>query len=392
MVPFGALAARLVAEGHEAIVVTHERLTGLLPAGVPSVPVASDPQELLAGPAGAAVRRGDPRALNRTRHHFADFVHSFDAPAGAALQGANVLVASTFAIAAVDAALARGVPVVRAHLWPEMAGLDGPMPLLPYSWALPRRVRRVARRALRSLEVYLGGLDGWWERGRLQLRPHHRAGLTTATHGSLHAYSPVVGPAGGPGVDVTGWWVPERDGGLSAQTAALLDGAGEWVYVGFGSMHQGRPERLVEAAARACALGGVRGIVQLPGMSGTLGAGLVAVGEEPHDELFARVAAVVHHGGSGTTGSALRAGTPSVVVPHFADQYYWGHRLASVGVAPRALPRRRLTADRLARRLDRALSDPVRERASRLGGRVRAEDGTGAAVRCLERLPAGHSS
>lgn len=206
VVPFGALAARLRDHGHDVVVLTHAPLLGALPPGVAAVPVDSDPAALLAGPAGEALRRADPRSLNRARQHFADFVHSFAAPTRAALDGADVLVASTFGIAAVDEALRLEVPVVRAHLWPELPGADGPMPLLPYSWLLPRMPLRWARRGFRLLEPYLGGLDGHWAGGRLWLRAHHPVGLTTATHGTLHAYSPALYDPGDPRVCATGWW------------------------------------------------------------------------------------------------------------------------------------------------------------------------------------------
>ena len=67
----------------------------------------------------------------------------------------------------------------------------------------------------------------------------------------------------------------------------------------------------------------------------------------PHDRLFPRMAAVVHHGGAGTTGAGVRAGVPSLVVPFGVDQPFWGSRIAALGVGPRPIPRRRLTrADR----------------------------------------------
>ena len=62
-----------------------------------------------------------------------------------------------------------------------------------------------------------------------------------------------------------------------------------------------------------------------------------AVGEAPHDWLFARVAAVVHHGGAGTSHSATRAGVPSIVTPFAGDQAFWAERLRFVGVAPAAI-------------------------------------------------------
>lgn len=391
VLPFAALARGLAERGHEVTLLTHNVLlpTLDLPAGVSGVGAPSDPGTLLAGPAAQALRRGSPRALNRTRHLFADFVHAFAAPARIAVTGADVVIASSFAVAAVDAALTAGVPVIRAHQWPEQPGLDGPMPLLPYAWRLPAPARRLARGALRVVEPYLGGLDGWWERGRLQLHARHPVGLTTTTLGTLHAVSPSVVPDRAPGICVTGWWVGP-DGGLSEAAAGLLMQPGPWVFVGFGSMQQSDPEQLLDQIARACAALGVRAVVQLgaagdPRRGPATDATAVPIGPEPHSALFPLMSAVVHHGGSGTTGAAVRAGTPSVVVPHFADQYYWGHRLAALGVAPPAIPRRRLTAAALTRRLEEALRPGMQRRAVDLGARVRAEDGVATAVRYIER-------
>src|SRR5205085_2800708 len=101
----------------------------------------------------------------------------------------------------------------------------------------------------------------------------------------------------------------------------------------------------------------------------------------PHDWLFPRAAAVVHHGGAGTTAAALRAGIPSVVVPFMADQPFWGRRIFHLGAGPRPLPRRLLSAERLAEALRQAVGDPaIRRRALNLGRRIRAEDGLGRAV------------
>lgn len=386
-VPFGALAARLGAQGHDAVLVTHEGLIDSLPPDIATVGVPSDPVALLNGPAARAVRRADLRALNRTRELFADFLAAFARPAADALSGADLLVASTFAVAAVDEALRRGVPVVRAHLWPENPGLAGPMPLLPYSWRLPAPVRRTLRRGLRALEPDLAGFDGWWERGRLRVRPHHPAGFTTTTLGTLHAVSSHVLAPGDAEGDVTGWWWPPDDGQVEPGLAARLATRGDpWVFVGFGSMGQSRPGRLralVEAAAHRA---GVRVVLQLPGAEGIDHERVLGIGEVPHHALFPLVAAAVHHGGSGTTGAAVRAGVPSVVVPHFADQFFWAHRLHDLGVAPRPLPRAVLTPDRLARSLRAALAPDIGNRSAELGALVRAEDGTGLAARHLAAL------
>ncbi len=106
----------------------------------------------------------------------------------------------------------------------------------------------------------------------------------------------------------------------------------------------------------------------------------------PHARLFPRMAAVVHHGGAGTTGEGLRAGVPTLIVPHMADQPFWGSRVAALGVGPAPIPRNRLTPERLANAMRQAATDPVmRGRAVALGQRIRAQDGVGTAVALIER-------
>lgn len=100
------------------------------------------------------------------------------------------------------------------------------------------------------------------------------------------------------------------------------------------------------------------------------------------------MAAVVHHGGAGTTHAALRAGRPSLVCPFFGDQPFWGARVQALGVGPAPLPQRKLTAARLASALRWLVGEPgYARRAGELGQALRAEQGVEAAVRWLEALP-----
>ncbi|WP_158591159.1 glycosyltransferase [Kocuria tytonis] len=384
VVPFANLAHRFAAAGHRVTLVTHDSSRDVLDAGLQVVPVPSDPQSLMAGPAGQAAHRWSPWELNRSRDLFADFVHSGAAPAREALEDADVLIASTFSIAAVDAALQQGVPVVRAHMWPEYPELDGPMPLLPYSWRVPGPARRLARGALRRAEPYLGGVAGHWRRGRLHLAARHPVGLTTATAGSLYAFSPQLVPVLPAEGTVTGWWTgPVGHGALPDPLLELL-GSGDWIYLGFGSMQRGSPSEVLQHVGDACERAGVRAVAQLGRLRGRVHPNVVCIDEQPHDALFRHVRAVVHHGGAGTTAAAVRAGVPSVVVPHFADQFYWGSRLHALGVAPRPLRRQALTGPRLARLIREALDPAVAARAELLAERVRAEDGCGRAVHQVE--------
>ena len=95
--------------------------------------------------------------------------------------------------------------------------------------------------------------------------------------------------------------------------------------------------------------------------------------------------AIMHHGGAGTTGESLRAGAPTVIVPHIADQFFWGKRMVALGVGPAPIPRNKLTVENLAAAIHQAVSDPgMRSRAAALGAKIREEDGIGVAVDVIE--------
>lgn len=117
---------------------------------------------------------------------------------------------------------------------------------------------------------------------------------------------------------------------------------------------------------------------------------VLMVDSVPFSWLFPRVAAVVHHGGAGTTAAGLRAGVPSVVIPFFGDQPFWGQRMAELGVGPAPIPRRRLTIERLARAIQQAVTDQtMRQRAAHLGSKIQAEDGTARAVAVVQQIETG---
>ncbi|MEV4257550.1 glycosyltransferase [Spirillospora sp. NPDC049652] len=144
--------------------------------------------------------------------------------------------------------------------------------------------------------------------------------------------------------------------------------------------------RLTDLTVRtALRLAGVRGIVQ--GDPATSDDDVLAVRDVPHTWLFPRTAAVVHHGGAGTTAAGLRAGVPSVVTPFFGDQPYWGDRVAALGAGPRPVPFCRLTVPALAAAVREATtSEDMRTAAAAVGARLRAEDGVARAVELLDRL------
>ena len=110
------------------------------------------------------------------------------------------------------------------------------------------------------------------------------------------------------------------------------------------------------------------------------------IGSIPFDWLFPRMAAVVHHGGAGTTSAALRAGVPSIVIPFIADQPFWGQCVADLGAGLPPILQKDLTAERLAAAIRIATSDEaMKARAVAVGEKIRAEDGVARAVEVFHR-------
>jgi vancomycin aglycone glucosyltransferase len=177
---------------------------------------------------------------------------------------------------------------------------------------------------------------------------------------------------------------------LPPKLEAFLASGPPPVYLGFGSMPDPHPERTTCELIDAVSALGVRAIVS-EGWAGlgrvALPEGVLAIGEVSHALLFPRVAAVVHHGGAGTTASAARAGVPQIVVPHLLDQFYFARRVTLLGLGPPPLPRRRLDASSLAALLEETLeNEALAERTGELGERLRRRDGAALAA---ERLLAG---
>lgn len=110
--------------------------------------------------------------------------------------------------------------------------------------------------------------------------------------------------------------------------------------------------------------------------------GAIEIEGAPHEWLFPRMTAVVHHGGAGTTAEGLRAGRPTAVFPsNFGDQLFWGRRVHALGAGPEPVPQKRLTVEGLVVSI-RAITDDegMRRRAAALGEKIRAEDGVARAV------------
>jgi sterol 3beta-glucosyltransferase len=185
---------------------------------------------------------------------------------------------------------------------------------------------------------------------------------------------------------VTGQWFLDRptDWQPPPDLAAFLASGLPAIAVGFGSIAGRNPEQSTALVVEALQMSGQRGVL-VGGWGGLCARPLPDtvhfVNSVPYDWLFPRVAAVVHHGGAGSTAEGLRAGKPTIVCPFFGDQPFWGKRVHALGVGPEPLPQRRLTARALADAIRAAVTDEgMRQRASALGGMIRTENGVQRAV------------
>jgi sterol 3beta-glucosyltransferase len=212
----------------------------------------------------------------------------------------------------------------------------------------------------------------------------------------LYAYSPhvVPRPDDWPAQhQVTGYWfLPPPTGWTPPEELSTFLAAGPPpVYLGFGSMMMRDAQKTTALVIKALNRTGQRAILAQGwgGLDETMHQSeqICFVKDIPHSWLFPRMSAIVHHGGAGTTGAALRSGVPSIVVPFGFDQAFWGQRVAALGVGPRPLPRAKLTAKGLAEAIERTLHDPtMRERAAQLGAQIQIEQGTAQAIDHIHRV------
>lgn len=162
------------------------------------------------------------------------------------------------------------------------------------------------------------------------------------------------------------------------------------IYIGFGSIVVDDAARLTRILFDAVKATGQRALISKGW--GNVGSEQVDVPEDilllgncPHDWLFQHVSCVVHHGGAGTTATGLAQGRPTVVVPFFGDQPFWGSIIAKAGAGPDPLPFKELTTEKLTKAINKALEPSTRERAGEISEKMKTESGVANAVQSFYR-------
>ncbi|GAB4457087.1 MAG: glycosyltransferase [Armatimonadaceae bacterium] len=319
------------------------------------------------------------------------------------LEGADLLIAGVGGMGgAFTAAEHFRIPTVAAYLFPLTPTRQFPCPILPDLPRLPIQplLNRISFRALQEmLWLSVRSADSAVRQElHLSSSPLRMPFPDTERHrlGVLYGYSRHVLPAPDDWhshCHITGYWfLEEAEKKLPDDLEAFLNDGAPPVYIGFGSMGSQNPEETTKLALRALEESGQRGVLVTGwgGLSADSVPPTVFVARSvPHGALFPRTAAVVHHGGAGTTGAGLRAGVPNVVVPFFGDQPFWGRQVARLGVGTPPLSRKRLTASALADAIRRCMEDTeLRAQAADLGQRIREENGVDRAVARIEQYAA----
>ena len=211
----------------------------------------------------------------------------------------------------------------------------------------------------------------------------------------LHSFSKHVVPRPNDWPDnayVTGYWFLNRldEWEPSVELKAFLDKGQAPIYVGFGSMAERNPQRLTRIVIEALKQKNKRGIIASGwgGLAlGDLPDTIFKIDKAPHDWLFPRMAAVVHHGGAGTTAAGLRAGCPTIICSFFGDQPFWGRRVRALGVGSEPIQQKKLTVEKLSAAIrEVAMNQAIRQNAEALGEKIRNEDGIANAIAIFERI------
>ncbi|XP_050212630.1 sterol 3-beta-glucosyltransferase UGT80B1 [Mercurialis annua] len=401
--PFLAMAKRLQEFGHHVRLATHANFKSFVKsAGVEFYPLGGDPRVL----AGYMARNkglipSGPGEIVLQREQLKAIIESLlpactepDIETGVPFK-AQAIIANPPAYGHVHVAEALGVPI---HIFFTM-------PWTP-TYEFPHPLARVPQSAGYWLSYIVVDLLIWWgirgyinsfRKKKLKLPPiayfsMYRGSVSHLPTGYLWSPHLVPKPSDwGPLVDVVGYCFLNL--GSKYQPRKEFS---EWIqkgtkpiYIGFGSMPLEDPKKTTEMILEALRETEQRGIIDRGW--GDLGNftevpdNVFLLEDCPHDWLFPQCAAVVHHGGAGTTATGLKAGCPTTIVPFFGDQFFWGDIVHKQGLGPAPIPIAELNVESLSNAIRFMLQPEVKSRAMELAKLIENEDGVAAAVDAFHR-------
>jgi sterol 3beta-glucosyltransferase len=388
--PYIALGRGLKAAGHEVTVATLVEFKSLVREyGLQHDTLRGDFLKAAQTTEGKAAVEGRDNPLKLIRQYI-EMARETLEDEWVSAQKAEVLIYNSAALGGYHIAEKMGVPAFASFPAPLYTPTrEFPSPFLPFRNLGP--FNRLSHQLFASIgpAMYRRPIADW-RREVLGLPPAKGEDrLRGKPVRKLYAYSPAVLPRPADWDEasvVTGYWFLDALPEWQPEPALVkfLQEGPPPVYVGFGSMFMHGGAQKTEVVLKALQLAGQRGVLAT-GWGGLTAdnapEGIFVLEAVPHDWLFPQMAAIVHHGGAGSTGAALRAGKPTVVCPFVGDQPFWGRRVAALGVGPSPLPQSKRTAERLAVAIGSAVGDHgMRQRAAALGEIIRAENGVERAI------------
>ena len=335
--------------------------------------------------------------LRQVRNSLVDIIDPFLEDLESACDDAEALIATFFGQIFHSLAEVRHIPYIQTHYYPMDRNKTAPIAAAPgqrVGKAWNNMTYPLGYLLISLLEKYY--LSDWRKaRGmtprKLKAQPDYM--LNGHVVPVLYAMSPLLMPRPvdwAANIHMTGFWLDDQaalDYQPDPELQAFLDAGEPPVYIGFGSMVSEDMGETLQIVLEAVRRSGVRAILakgwggmDIPETPNVFVAGFV-----PHDWLFTKVKAVVHHGGAGTTAAGILAGKPTLVIPFGGDQPFWGNRVRQLGVGPKPISRERLTVRNLTNALIQLVETKSYEVAAQeLGSRLKNEDGDVLAVDVIE--------
>lgn len=400
--PYMALGKGLVKEGHNVTIATHGEFGDWIKkSGFNFKEIAGNPAELMSFM--VTHNAMSVSFLKEAQKRFKSWIAHLLTTSWEACQGSDILIESPSAMAGIHIAEALGIPYFRAFTMPWTRTRA-----YPHAFFVPDQKKGGTYNYLTHVlfeNVFWKGISGQvnkWRVKELDLPKTNLYRLQQTRVPFLYNVSPTVLP---PAVDfpdwvkVTGYWFLDEGSGdykppedlVKFMSDAAADGK-KIVYIGFGSIVVKDAKSLTKAVVGAVQRAGVRCILN-KGWSDRLddkGKDKIEVklppevynsGAIPHDWLFPRIDAAVHHGGSGTTGASLRAGIPTIIKPFFGDQFFYATRVEDLGAG---IGLKKLTVKSLGNALVTATEDlKIIEKAKRVSEQIKHEHGVLSAIEAI---------
>lgn len=403
--PYLAPAVQLKNLGHQVRLATAGSFKTLVEShGIEFFPLSADYLKLTESPEGKKALSSNVIAGYRMlKNTIMPMIEQVLQEATEAAQTADLLIFHPKALAGPHLMEHLQVPGVLAATVPMFS----PTSLFPVPAMLPPGLNLGASGNLmsyrlvdQSTRMFQGVLENWRKSLGLSGRPDSWSPRRSGKHllDVLYCVSPVVFPRPhdwDSKSHLAGFWILEEpEYTPPAALEAFLNSTGPKVYVGFGSMTHDHPERLSAQVLQMARNMGVKVVMSTAtsALQAEQDGHVFPVASVPHEWLFKRMDAVVHHGGLGTTAATLRAGVPSVICPVATDQPFWAHTLHKQQWTATPVPHKKITAHALQNSLEEALQGDLKARLQPIQQKLQAENGArGTAEWLHQRLLKNHA-